>query len=421
MRSTFDTPQEFFKLRMSNSGGGKNAKTVFPPFKVSGSLGGNFREQIHSPGRPILSCSSQYSQKLAQPIQGEWTRGIFQEWRDKGVGAENSGVRATAGTEGTGDCVAQKFFRPQELRTEDKVELVENDWKDHGLNITLKAIELPKSTWYYHQKEKVEYSQKYRDLRSKLEQIIVDHPDYGVSRIKTELEQRYHRRVNHKVLRRLLKMWELGLSRAVRSSSPGPVRQVIRSATGELNLVADLDEDEIRIFEVLYTDFTELRYSEGDKRAWLIPVIGHQCKLILGWALGHRATLSTALKAWNRTRMTFRKYHVGLKGKILHQDQDSVFTSNPWIDEILRKDRVRLSYSENGAKGNVWIESFNGHFKCPNQSLFFEAKSLSELEEVVRERVAYWNHKRRHTSLKNRTPIEYIKENFENKNLTNLY
>ena len=77
------------------------------------------------------------------------------------------------------------------------------------------------------------------------------------------------------------------------------------------------------------------------------------------------------------------------------------------------EDKVKLSYSENGARGNVYMESFNGHFKRPNRSLFCEASSLDELRVIVEERVDYWNTRRRHTTLQNRIPIKYIEERLE--------
>lgn len=146
----------------------------------------------------------------------------------------------------------------------------------------------------------------------------------------------------------------------------------------------------------------------------MIAIIDHESKMILGWAVGKHADTDLSLEAWKRTKETFKEYHISLKGMILHQDRDSVFTGNRWVDEILIKDGVRLSYSENGAKGNTYMESFNGHFKCPNRSLFCESKDINGLSEVVQERVHYWNRTRRHSSLDYRTPLNYIKERMSN-------
>ena len=302
------------------------------------------------------------------------------------------------------------------MTTEQKVDLVEKTWPDHGLNVTLKAADLPKSTYYYHQNEKVDYEEKYSYLKPKLDEIIDEHPGYGRDKIKTELEENHGLTVNHKVITRLLRLWDFKLARAARSSEPSPVRQAISEASGDLNLVKDLNEEEISLFDVLYTDFTEIRHSNGGVKAWLIPVIGHRSKLIFGWAVGKSTTTEVASRAWEDTRETYEDYDISLEGTILHQDQDSVFTSNDWIDQTLIEDSVQLSYSENGARGNVQMESFNGHFKCPNRSLFCEAKSLDELRVIVEDQVNYWNERRRHANLQNRIPIDYIEARLEDEN-----
>ncbi|MFB6215533.1 MAG: DDE-type integrase/transposase/recombinase, partial [Candidatus Aenigmatarchaeota archaeon] len=228
------------------------------------------------------------------------------------------------------------------MTTEKKVQLVEKTWPDHGLNLTLKAAELPKSTYYYHQNQKLDYEEKYSYLKPKLDEIIDEHPGYGRDKIKTELEENHGITVNHKVIARLLRIWDIKLARAARSSGESPVRQAISEASGELNLVKDLDEEEIDLFDVLYTDFTEISYSNGRVKAWLIPVIGHKSKLIFGWAVGKSTTTEVALKAWEDTRKTFEDFGIRLEGTILHQDQDSVFTSNDWVDQILIEDDVKL-------------------------------------------------------------------------------
>ena len=103
-----------------------------------------------------------------------------------------------------------------------------------------------------------------------------------------------------------------------------------------------------------------------------------------------------------------------IKGMIIHHDQDTVFTGYRWLWQLLLGDQVRISYARKGAKDNTVMESFNGHFKCPNRSIFCEAKDINELSEVVQERVHYWNRTRRHLSLDYKTPLNYIKERISN-------
>ena len=102
------------------------------------------------------------------------------------------------------------------MSTEQKVQLV-NEARVEGTDLkpALRAVELPRSTWYYQCSQKVGYEEKYAWLRPLVEEIIAANPAYGVRRIKRELQQGYDRTVSHKVLRRLLRMWALSLRRNV--------------------------------------------------------------------------------------------------------------------------------------------------------------------------------------------------------------
>jgi len=57
----------------------------------------------------------------------------------------------------------------------------------YGLNCALTAVGLPKSTWCYHQDDKVDYEEKYAHLRPILEAIARKYPEYGLPRIMVEL------------------------------------------------------------------------------------------------------------------------------------------------------------------------------------------------------------------------------------------
>lgn len=64
-----------------------------------------------------------------------------------------------------------------------------------------------------------------------------------------------------------------------------------------------------------------------------------------------------------------------IAGTIIHQDQDTVFTSYPWPEVLLLESGapVPVSYSENGARGNPWIEAFWARLRAENHSVLLEA------------------------------------------------
>ena len=96
------------------------------------------------------------------------------------------------------------------------------------------------------------------------------------------------------------------------------------------------------------------------------------------------------------------------QGLIVHHDQDSVYTSYLWLRQLLLEDEAVVSYCEQGAKDNPWMESFWAHFKGENMSLFLEAATLEELEWVIGKQMGYYNNERRHSWLEYRSPVEYL-------------
>jgi putative transposase len=293
------------------------------------------------------------------------------------------------------------------MTPEQKVSLVEAVKDTYGLNRALAAVDLGKSTWYYHQNDKVDYEEKYADLRATLEAVARKHPEYGLPRVMVELRDVYHCQVNHKVVEWLLGLWDLRILRGTHQREPSGVQKAIREAGDYANIVAQMEE--IGLFKVLYTDFTELMYAGGHRKAVLMPIIGHVSKMVFGWAVGESADTALALQAWERGKEIFQMLGISHAGMIMHHDRDPVYTGYEWTSQLLLKDELRLSYALRGAKDNPEMESFNGRFKTEGHSLFLEAQSVSDLIAVVAERIEYYNTERRHSSIGYVPPLTYIK------------
>ena len=165
------------------------------------------------------------------------------------------------------------------MSTEEKVSLVREVQDEHGLSSALAALQLPRSTWYYHQNHRVPYTEKYAYLRGPLEAIARTHHEYGYRRTTPELREVYSFIVNHKVVQRLHQEGDLPLIRGTKPPKISGVRKAITAAGDRINLVAG--RETIQAFEVAYTDFTELIYADGRRKAYLIPIIDHTSKLIL--------------------------------------------------------------------------------------------------------------------------------------------
>lgn len=294
------------------------------------------------------------------------------------------------------------------MSIEQKASLVASVCPEHELQPALDAVGLAKSTWYYHQKQKVSYTEKHGHLVPPLEEIARQHPEYGYRRATAELREAYGQLVNHKVVQRLHQLWGLSLLRQTRPPRPSGVRKAILAAGQRANLVAQLTE--IQPFQVAYTDFTELRYADGNQKSYLMAIVGHVCKVVYGWAVGESPNTHLALAAWQCCKETLRAHDVACARMIMHHDQDPVYTGYGWTSQLLLNDGLHLSYSLDGAKANTEMEGFISRFKNENRSLFLDAPTQDALQTVVRERMYYYNYQRRHSRIDYQTPIAYLKQ-----------
>jgi transposase InsO family protein len=283
-----------------------------------------------------------------------------------------------------------------------KVKLIASVAGEYSLSSALAAVGLPKSTWYYHQRQRVDYSAKYAHLQPTLEEIARQHPEYGYRRTTTELHETYQERVNHKVVQRLHQLWGLALLKTTRAPKPSGIRQIIIATGSRVNVVAQLEE--IEPLDVVYTDFTELRYAGGTQKAYLMPIIGHASKFAFGWAIGKNANRSLALMAWDRAKKMMQELDIEPAGMVMHHDQDPVYTSYAWTGRLLLQDHLRISYTLDGAKDNPEVESFISRFKNENRSLLLDAPTIETLAKVVNVRMHYYNDVRRHSVLNNQPP-----------------
>jgi putative transposase len=290
------------------------------------------------------------------------------------------------------------------MSTAQKVMLVRAAVPEGGLQPALDVVGLPRATWYYYQRRQRTYPEKYWHLRRPLETIARVHPEYGYRRVTVELRATWGHDLNHKVVQRLQRLWDLPLLRRTRHPRPSGIQQAIASAGRHANLIGE--KADIEPFAVLYADFTELRYASGQK-GYLITLIDHATKVIVGWAVGIRKTTEVALQAWERAKQTLATCVGRWAGMIVHHDQDPVFVGYQWTSRLLLDDEVRVSYSLRGARGNPEMEAFFSRFKTENRSLLLDCQTLEELEGVIARRTDYYNRDRRHSKIGYVAPMSY--------------
>jgi hypothetical protein len=157
----------------------------------------------------------------------------------------------------------------------ERVAFAESAKSDYGLPAVLAALELPHSTWYYHQKQREGLR---REICGPTTRATGGHRP---RKLCLRLSAHHGRnqggtRSHHKVVQRLHQGWGLPLIRNIKPPKPSGIRQAITAAGESINLVAE--KEKMGPFEVAYADFTELIYADGRCKARLIPIIDHDSR-----------------------------------------------------------------------------------------------------------------------------------------------
>lgn len=236
------------------------------------------------------------------------------------------------------------------------------------------------------------------------------HPGYGYRRMKGELRNRLKKKIGDRRTRRLMRAVEIVGSRK-RKSKPSAIAEIILRLGSKANLLAarKITEQPIKIGALVVTDFTRLVYDRGMKSAWLITLIGYTEKVCWGWAVDQSNDTALALTAWTRLKRNRRRYQLPVKGLIVHQDRDPVFTGYDWVGTLAAAGAT-FSYTLNGFKGNPEMESFNGHFKGELKSLVADCATLAEVRQVIQKQIYYYNWQRQHSSVGYLPPMVYLKQ-----------
>lgn len=290
------------------------------------------------------------------------------------------------------------------------MQLIKRHSDRYGVNRSLKALQVSKSSYYWWlNPPDGPRKQANRQLTAHIKEAITDHPDYGWRRLLPEVIERYGQNVNHKRLRRLLADEELALERSVSSPPPSRLHQALGyvQEAGRGNKVAGRTFEP---FEMLSTDFTELPFGSAGRKSWLIAFVDPVSRWIPGWAVGPSANTQLAVKALHRVQNTYRRLGLRLEGTIIHQDQDSVFRSYRWVRQVLIENKAVLSYSENGAKGNTWIESLWGRVSVEFAPYLAHVETITDVRKVLSDRFTYYLFQRRHSGIENQTPVAYLKQ-----------
>jgi len=275
-----------------------------------------------------------------------------------------------------------------------------------GVNAVCRLLGVSKKSYYYSVAPEQRLAQKHRRLREAIETVIHANPGYGYRRIGEALRQEYRLVVNHKLLKRLLRLWGLHLRRAIRKPTRSYLHQLLDFLGRRANLLFRVKAH--GCLQVIVSDVTEIVCHAG--KAYLAVHLDQFGKLVLGWSLSVHPDVSLVMRSLKAAFERVRVFMPVGRRLIVHQDRGSVYTADLYVRTI-RNTGYLLSYSRRGEPGdNAVNESFFSRFKEEWREAFAEARTFEQLQRMVEKAIVYYNERRYHSSIGYRTPLAFITE-----------
>lgn len=260
---------------------------------------------------------------------------------------------------------------------------------------------------YYNNKDKCpsSFRNKYRRVEKEIRKILRKNPWYGYRRIKKSLKKKKII-INHKALKKLLKAANIKLKRRYKRRRRSGVEEILEYLGEKVNLIKRLSR--IKLFQVIFCDYTRITYAYGKKVIWLIVYLEAVSKKVIGFKAGE-ATTKNALTAYRNVRRYLKRKGISLNKVYIHQDQGTQFTAYGYVGQ-LTKDWINPSFSRKGRfEDNPEMEAFNGQFKKEWKDELYEAVTEIEVKKIVEKAISYYNKVRIHSALGDCSPDEFIK------------
>jgi putative transposase len=247
-------------------------------------------------------------------------------------------------------------------------------------------LNLSRSSLYY---EAVPFSTKDVELILLIDEIHLKYPFYGSRRIRTELRDRGHDVGRGHVSTLMKKMGIRALYQRPRLSQPHPDHKIYPYLLRGMEIT--------RANHVWATDISYIPMAKGF--CYLVAIMDWASRRVLAWRLSNTLDTSFCTEALEEAIARF-----GLP-EIFNTDQGSQFTSEAFTG-ILNAHGISISMDGKGRwVDNVFVERLWRSVKYEEVHL----KAYSSIAEARHELAKYfefYNQRRRHQGLDERTPDE---------------
>jgi putative transposase len=259
---------------------------------------------------------------------------------------------------------------------------------EHALPLTRQSriVELSRSSLYY---KAVPVSERDLELMRLIDEIHLKYPFYGSRRIRNELRDLGHDIGRGHVSALMQKMGIIALYQKPRLSAPHPSHKVYPYLLRGVEIS--------RANHCWATDITYLPMARGF--CYLVAIMDWASRRVMAWRLSNTLDASFCTEALEEAIM---KYGTP---DIFNSDQGSQFTSEAFTG-ILNTHGIRISMDSRGRwLDNVFVERLWRSVKY--EDVYLKAYgSLNEARRGLTEYFEFYNQRRRHQGLDDRTPDE---------------
>lgn len=250
-----------------------------------------------------------------------------------------------------------------------------------------RLIGIQRSSYYYRSR-----SDPQTELRVRLKDLAGARVRYGYRRLHVLLK-REGWQINHKRVYRLYKLEGLSLRLKTKKKRTSEARVPLLAATAPN--------------ECWSMDFVADRLSDG-RSMRMLTLVDNFSRISPAIEVDFSLTGKRVVEVLHRLKSIS-----GLP-KVIKVDNGSEFISKA-MDEWAHRNNVKLEFSRPGKPtDNAFIESFNGRLRqeCLNQNWFTSLDDAKQIVEAWRED---YNQLRPHSSLKQKTPSEFVAHWQENR------
>lgn len=256
-----------------------------------------------------------------------------------------------------------------------------------------KILKFNRSSLYYQYK--TQESSENLTLMRVIDRIHTESPFYGSRKLKCCLERAHSLKVNRKRIQRLMQRMRIS------ALYPKPkVTQRNKEHRIYPYLLSNLAI--CKPNQVWCTDITYIPMKNGF--IYLVAIIDWYSRRVLSYRLSNTLTTEFCIDALEEAISRF-----GIP-EIFNSDQGSQFADQKWI-AILKSHQIKISMDGKGAwRDNIVMERFWRSLKY--EEVYLKAyESLKEAKVAIQKYMKFYNEKRFHQSLENRTPDEiYFKK-----------